>query len=319
MDLTKNTEIWFSIDFILERNITEFIADILWPSIQSFQERELIGLFFFTREWEKEHLIKFMIKPFDSSIEMNGLINEITNTLVFKNYVSVNPCALNFSEINMDQTQIRYGETIGFNWLLEIYHKSSSSTCMIFADINLKWSYPLSISFAIQKHLIFLRNSYMSLDETISFLNFQLDNSIQLSFKKRTEDIDNNNQKSVMISHFQQSYMKQHALIKRLINMFYTNNCKYDKNWMIEWENGVSEKLCKFLNFHKDHSSSVLIQSLYRNQKDNSLTSHKLLPKWIILNDLIHLENNRLGINYRDEPFICYLILKGIKELKDTE
>lgn len=297
---------FLSIEFTLETNIPQFLAEVLSPAIDDFKKRNLITNVFFVREWEKEHLVKIRLNPADSMLSPDYLVNEIADKINFENYMSSNSCSVNVGELSEREYRAQYVGTAAFDKLVELFEISSISTLMIFVSTYKKWDYPLAMSHAIQKQLIFLRNSFMNLDETISFLKFQVDNCIKLSFNDSGQI---SSQKSRMLDYFDQSYSKQRLLIHKLAKWLYFDNVSNQEKWMEEWGNGVQNKLNEILRLYSENLVDIYSGHKYESSESIPQT---ILSKWLLFSDLMHLENNRLGIHYRDEPFIYYLILQAM-------
>tara|TARA_B110000093_G_scaffold142272_1_gene153311 strand:- start:1325 stop:2239 length:915 start_codon:yes stop_codon:yes gene_type:complete len=304
--MTEKTD-WVSCYVFHNISFEKVLTELIKPLIEKLNKDQFIKQYFFIRYWENgphirlrlllidnkfknkiEKLIKFVIKRYFNLPE-----NEAKYSIKFNDYIQ---------EIE------RFGGNTAIT-IAENHFQDSSNIVLNRIDNNyLEWDYSMAIVNAIQMHLIFAKQIINTRNEAELFFDFLYKNWIQHSVKLNKKNKITANELIKVNQFFKSSYEKQ----KKNIN-FITKKVWFDeqleevqlKDWSL---------YCKKLSRQIKESNKIILPKWIILEADSKLSKEKQ-TLWIIYDSYIHMTNNRLGIHLRDEAFIAYMILRGLKKL----
>lgn len=181
-------------------------------------------------------------------------------------------------------------ERYGNDRLMEIaerqFHMSSRTTLQIIYKHLKTWDHGRAMRFAIQMHVYLSQHLFSTKEEEIIFFKkiFETWLVYARGVEGKVENITGANIVRLMQT-FEVTYGNQKDSISSLISSTSDNN-----QFLMDWQ-----KDCK-----------TIADSYRVNTPDNS---------FLVYSSLIHMTNNRLGIQITDEAFLAFAIYRGLEEI----
>lgn len=305
----ENKPKWISCYIFHNTSFEKVLIEFIKPFIKNLKESKLINQYFFIRYWENGPHLRLRVLPSNHEFK-NKLITTIK--LSTKNYFESQKKGLKYSlELNdyIQEVQ-RYGGSDTIKITEKHFQDSSNTVLTLIANDFVGWSYSSAISNAIQMHLIFAKKMINNLNDTISYFDLlvkkMLINSVKLN--------DNNNVTKAEIiklnNFFINSYNDQKETINYITKVIWSEQS--DNHWIKIWSDDCNE--LSYL-IKQAHNSNKILKPEWINIDEKSIIDKEKQILWSIYDSYIHMTNNRLGIHMRDEAFIAFLILNGLKSL----
>jgi len=279
---------WISLYIYHNISFEKVLSEFISPFTEYLKDTKEIDRMFFIRYWEGGPHIRFRVLP-EFDVDMEGLKNMIVNEALeyFSSLDDPNLVSkLHFEEYAPEVS--RYGGKESL-YLAENHFHDSSSKVLELVEHNLSdWNYTTALSLALKMHLIFAREVLIDQDQIIRFFEFSCKRWFPSSVKLDDQGRVTGHEANKAVTFFHNSFEKQRGAILSLLKGIW--NTDQLSGWMKEWSID-----CKKMNELK----SVL-------PDEEAFFS--------VLDSCVHMTNNRLGIHLRDEAFISYLLINGVKE-----
>lgn len=321
---------WLAAHLFYSGNLEQLISQAILPFIEKARKEKLYRQFFFIRYWENGPHIR---------LRFNGNEKRLTQQLkpllikYFNNYFKSNPSireeplwikelsekdkwypnnTIQFIEYKPEIS--RYGGEAGIVIAEKQFELSSKTVMMAIAEQD-QWDYDSAMGIAIELHLAFAYSVGMKKKEMKIFFQVFANSWLPITFNNypgMPEEEFNKNQQEVL-EMFKQSFDQQKEILisfqKELLKSF--REKKLIQNKLLKpWMNGnmiIAENL-KALQTKKElfYETPLKLDKAYGIPTKNVLL-------WPILQSYIHMTNNRLGIENKDEAFLGYIICQGLK------
>lgn len=178
----------------------------------------------------------------------------------------------------------RYGGKAGIE-IAEKLFESSSKAVLTFLSEQKTPSYERSLGMALQLNLSMLHAFGMDKKELVAFFEHTLDAKKLDNYKNHLAP-----QEQIVLLSLHQLWsaleQKQHLA----------------SSWFTDWQQELTDIAGK-------------LQVAFKANKLNPLDpkkAHQANPMWYLYESFVHMNNNRLGISHHDEPYISYILLKGL-------
>ncbi len=303
----NKTEDWISCYVFHNTDFENVLMNLVKPLVAEFTSKDLVNLFFFVRYWENGPHIRLRMLP-SSHIAKTKIIKLLHDktTSYFKkigqDYV------IEFNDyINEFQ---RYGGLDNIEVSQKHFHDSSHTVLnRIFQAEN--WDYSLAISSAIQLHLVFAKQIIRD-EEDVTLYFETLYNTVFINSVKLDDNQDASQKEILKVKNFfLESYEKQKDVIEYIVFSIW-----HDKNvntHFTNWSFRCAE-LRKLIE-EKQQNNKIVAPEWFEFNSELKIGIEKQIL-WCIYDSYIHMTNNRLGVFLRDEAYIVFLILKGLKSIK---
>jgi thiopeptide-type bacteriocin biosynthesis protein len=303
---------WLSAYLYYAEPWEEFLLEGVEPFVRTILEEGLAEQFFFIRYWEKGPHIRLRIKG-----ESTLLQAEVKPRLetYFRRYFKEKPSQREDPEQPNSlpeklrwvpnhtiryvpyQPEIkRYGGPAGI-LVAEEQFQASSRAVLSIIEASKGWDYERALGAAIQLHLGFVSALGMKLTESIRFFSDIFSIWLTRSYHNG-EDVSGEElqkRKHDTLKAYEKIFRQQEAILipfhQRLWNAA-AQNAEFEEQWLNRWLSdmaGIGERLKN--------------ANIPRNRRQ----------LWPILESLVHMTNNRLGILNQDEAFLGYLIKESLE------
>jgi len=301
---------WISLHIYHNYSFERILLEFIQPLTLHLKNKNYVDKIFFIRYWEEGPHIRYRVLPSKTIKEgfLKDLIvkraNEYFNSLKNDNIEYV----LKFN--NYTQEILRYGGIENMGITEKHFQDSSKIVLKLMSNNTTNMNYSSTISVAMQLHLIFVKAVFNDIQKSIIFFDFVYKNWLFHSTKLDEKGNATSNNIRKVISFFEKSYLNQKEMIHYLIKSLWQRNEYSD--WMNDWSYSCKE-LRNLTIFTKNTKSDILPEWEVLSKGSNLCIKDQ--KTFAILESYIHMTNNRLGIYLRDESFIAFLILKGMKDL----
>jgi len=327
---------WLAVNLFYNEPWESFLNEAVLPYLDSIVQMGIAEQFFFLRFWERGPHIKLRIKG-----EQTVLDNLLIENLIehFQNYFDSKPSLRaepnyppnfpeNYKWLPNNASQIvdyfpefyRFGGEVGQSIAEKQFHLSADIVLKNLKEKGEKWSYDEALGLAIKLHLSFIHVMGLSLDEGIIFFEMLFKNWMPRSFQ-----FQNRSYNTTIYLHEEKKTLKQFKeafeLQKDTLIPFHS------ALWMGLGKEGEFEDqdLNKWIAAHESiRADLALAIELKQIKQPHHLKELRLPPNlsttneilWPIFSEFVQGTNNRLGISYKDEGFIAYLMMESLKELR---
>ncbi|WP_299136845.1 thiopeptide-type bacteriocin biosynthesis protein [uncultured Tenacibaculum sp.] len=296
---------WLSYYIYTELSLDKIIVELIKPTLEELENKKLLKSYFFIRYWENGPHIRLRVLSYSS--EDNSVIETTVNKKV-ESYFSKQKDEYSLESNNYIREIDRYGGEQAIIISEKQFQDSSKIVLELLNDNFNKWNYTTAISFAIQMHLIFAKNVIKDIDKSIAFFESILNNWIQYSIKKDDQGKITDNEMKKVLTFFNNSYISQEKVLTYISDTIWNDNEKSE--WIDTWK--LLSKELRGLTI--ESIENIKTPSWFKLNKDGKLSveDQKIFS---IYDSYIHMTNNRLGVHLRDEAFIAFLIVKGLKSV----
>lgn len=332
--MEENTKVWVSTYLYYWDSLDVFLKNAVSPCVDKLREKNAFEQFFFIRYFERGRHIRLRFKTDLTTA------NEVIKPFIvefFNNYFEKYPSKRNEPEwvkdlpdeqkwlpnnsiqfIEYEIEEERYGGPRG----LEISEEQfciCSETILKAISESKEWNYNKSMGLAIQLMVSFCYSAGLNHQEMIDFFFLyclgQLFMSIRIFFSTK-EDEKYDDYREEMLKIFKDNFDKQKEFyteqIKNILNIL-SDNIEFEEKWFGDWIEQNKIVINKLKEAQKENLL-IIPKSFVKNYFPNNDEIYEL---FYIMYSYIHMTFNRLGIENKDEPFICYIIKESIKNLKN--
>lgn len=302
---------WISFHIFHNHSFEKILSELILPMTTYLKDENLISAMFFIRYWEKGSHIRYRLLPSKNcnheelkeiisakaKLYFDNLQNsEIKHKLEFNDYIQ--------------ETQ-RYGGEESIHIAEKHFQDSSNTSLELIKDNIDNWDYSKAISFALQMHIIFAKQTINDIQKSIQLFESIYKNWLYCSVKLDLEGNTTKHEIEKVVTFFENSYIQQKEILKYLIKTLWQEN--QESKWIQDWTSS-----CKELNTLILNNEEVYEFEYSNNQISDLNFTNVEKRKFIVFDSFIHMTNNRLGIHLRDEAFIAYLIIQGLNDELNT-
>jgi thiopeptide-type bacteriocin biosynthesis protein len=301
---------WISIHIFHNHSFEDVLVKCIDPLSKTLKKDGLIESSFFIRYWEGGRHIRYRLSP-KKNTSTAHLKQTISSHLedFFKSADENTEYKIEFSPYRQELE--RYGGELGIRISEKQFEDSSAIVLKLLKDHYSDWTYSKAISLAIQMHVAFAKEVVGDLDKAICFFESIYINWLPFSVKTVEGEPIKKSEIDKVRSLFNSSYEKQKELINFMISgIWYGND---SQEWIKDWAN-----CCAEINSELDNAVNTdsIEYETHLKLFENSKFEGEKETKYLISDSYLHMSNNRLGIYVRDEPFIAFLIMNGLKNLQ---
>lgn len=308
----------------------DMMSGFLLPWIKNHLE-EGTERFFFIRYWERGPHIRFRFKVSDT--RFSGLSKKLEQD--FASYCKQNPSDFSFygmkpediSKISSDwypnnslqwisyePETSRYGGEVALP-ICEDQFMNCSRTCLAIINDEEDWTYTDSLTSSIQQHVLFLRAVGLDKEKAQLFLHF-----VFLSWYPRASenwnalDIDEQKkEKDRIVKAFDDQFdMQKDQLIPFINTLWNASEEEFGdilEPYMIQW----------YMESQETKSRLVAVQNEGKLQDPGWIRTVKGIQVdtqeaalWALYSSFVHMTNNRIGVQNKDEAYLAHLISKSL-------
>lgn len=180
---------------------------------------------------------------------------------------------------------------------------------------NEEWNYDSALAAGIQMHLALASSFSMTTNDMVEFFT-KICRMWDMAVINRIGIKDVNEiemKRENLWESFEDGYEKQKKMLNdftRILLEVFTSKSEIDNEWLNTWLKDthlISQKIINAMN-----KKLVIIPSWFKVDHGISASEEKQ-ALWSILYSYVHMTNNRLGIQNRDEAFIAYLIKRSLE------
>lgn len=299
---------WISLHIFHNYSFEKVLNEHIFPLTNYLKEKKYIRSMFFIRYWEGGPHIRYRVLPLantDISLLKNIIFNK--SKKYFSELKKEN-LKYSFEFIDYIKEKTRYGGGKLINVAEEHFQDSSNTILKLLNSNFLNWNYSTAISFAIQMHTVFAKKLNADIDKSIIFFELYYKHWLFYSVKLNKDGEATQEQVDKVKVFFKESYKKQETTTNYIVKAIWEELESIE--WLGKWSKSCSK--IKSLLMQVNEEDIELLNSPYIHENSNlSIRDQKLFS---IFDSYIHMTNNRLGIHLRDEAFIAYIIMNGLKK-----
>lgn len=299
----KQQQTWLSAYIYYKGPLDEVLKYLIKPFIEKVSGKYMTQYFFIRYYEDGPHIrlrlkgesliLKEYVKPYLTErakcFFSNASSESESNTIQFNDY---------------QPEASRYGGAIGIRISERLFQISSEITLDVVSSQS--WNFNKAMGAALQLHTILLFYFFDDLKEIKNFLAFGHQNWIHLSIGVEQEGEVNMDSMRLLLREQEKAYEKQSNSINETIgNVWNTleNNSFFGDNKMDHWQMEIKEIAEEF----RFHLREIISCSALEISRTVTLENYSL-GKWAIIDSYIHMTHNRLGLLYKEESFLYYIL-----------
>ncbi len=287
---------WVSTHIYITGRTLRFLTEGLLPLLEQLNEKIKIDQYFFIRYRDPEFHIRLRLKVEKNKVKkVEAFILDFFRIWTSQGAVApkelISITAIKFIEYQREMQ--RYGglKSIG---IIEKQFCYSSKTCLQILKEDAAQNYESILGKAIQMHLSLVATFEFDQDHTLQLFKKILSNwsVVHLNAFTVKEQVEKNQEE--LIQQFQKSLTPNRLFVLEQISSFLEalkQGKKFESGWMQEWIEDLKKTGDALKKIHSEQ-----------------------LP--LIVADLIHMTNNRLGIFNKDESYLAYIIIESLEYAK---
>jgi len=325
-------KLWVASYLYYDGSLDSFLKNAVSPFVKILKEKNAFKQFFFIRYFERGRHIRLRFKTDVRTA------NDVVKPLLieyFNDYFKKNPSVRNEPELvkNLPDDKkwllcnsihffeyepeiSRYGGPVGI-LISEEHFQICSQTVLNAIGESENWSYTKSMGTAIQLMVSFCYAVGMNIKEMTDFFsyycNIYIASGIRSYFPQ--EKIENTeNYRPKILAVYEEKYnSKKDFYVTFLGNLMKSleNKDEFEEKWFNEWidkNRNISEKLNNALEKDELVIPELFIENHAKGKK-------KIYMLFYIYNSYMHMTYNRLGLENKDESFLCYIIKESLRNL----
>ena len=334
--MTKHSEyIWLSVHLFYNEPWEEFLQQAVEPYVNTAIQTGIVQQYFFIRYWERGPHIRLRLK---GEKEMVKAVLEPNIHEHFETYFGSKPSIrrepsfpIFFPEeskwlpnnsvqnIVYQQETDRYGGSVGMEIAEQHFMLSSKTVLDLIMEKGKSWSYEEGMGAAIKMYVTLAGAAGFSIEEAISFFDMVhlawLPHALGIYQKQMSAEAIEQ-QTLLTLQTFEHSFEQQSkALIpfhQELWNGL-SETDSFEDEVMEKWFHGNKEIIQQLI--HETENGNIAERPSSFSYTINRSISKSSEIVWQMLSDYIHLTNNRLGIQNKDESFLAFMIKKSLEEV----
>lgn len=297
---------WWSVYIFYNGDLEDVLISVVSPIIKVVHPL-YIEKFFFIRYYENGAHIRLRLKCTQNTFEkhVKPLLESIANDFAYQ--VSLNNKMAYLQYVPYLTENERYGGINGVILAEEIFQISSKITLQIIGIKN--WNCQKALGVAIQLQLISIFFFFEDIKKIESFLLFGQIGRMQLALGKFADNDFVND----FIKRQDEVYTRQKDNINLTLNdiwIILNNDVLFDDRIMEMWRYEIRNFALKLrINLADMFSfNTISTNSPVAINEDNEV------KKWMLIDSYMHMTNNRLGIFYKEESYIYFILREFFAE-----
>lgn len=207
----------------------------------------------------------------------------------------------------------RYGGEMAISVAEQQFQASSDAVMGVMNDT---WNYERALGTAIQMHLSFAHTLGMDIAETAEFYSYIFHSWLPMAYNGFAQGMSREKQielQNEAIKAFEQQFVLQEAMLvpyHQMILEALNEKTDFEEDWLNKWiaDTGIVYGHLKGLQ----DIGKIEYPDRYAFSKPFQ-TREERRQLWSIYASYVHMTNNRLGIQNRDEGYLGYLIMKSLE------
>ncbi|MES2628478.1 MAG: thiopeptide-type bacteriocin biosynthesis protein [Bacteroidota bacterium] len=307
----------------------QLLVEALRPFANEIMEAGLAEKYFFIRYWEQGPHIRLRFFGDEKTLE-----TQVKPKLDawFKAWFAANPSQYDLPEayahipaeqnwypnnsvqwIEYEPETERYG---GIHALpvAEDQFRSSTDVVLTVMDESGEWSYDQALGTAIQLHLAFAKAMGMDRNEAAAFYQWVFRSWLPMALPGTVAEKLRPAALEEVIKAFNHQLSEQKDVLAPFVNEFWQalqDDEEFDEAWINDWissQTAVKQQLTALADQQK------IEYPMERSPKDNDGPwPWEKLRFWSIYTSYVHMTNNRLGVQNRDEGYLGFLLANFLK------
>jgi thiopeptide-type bacteriocin biosynthesis protein len=311
----NKSESWVSVYLYYNDPLDDFLKYAVTPFVKNALNQQLAEHFFFIRYWDHGPHIRLRLI---CNSDKKKLVLKNSIRIYFEEYFLKHPSfrddrlySKNVRDTLISNNSIRfiqykpelrrYGGKIGVAIAEKQFEISSSTVISILQEVQ-QWNNDRALGAAIEMHLLMLLALSLSKQNMIEFFDF-----IYKSYLIDSGNIDINFLTKDQLHEYENIFQSQKNILIPYVHNFIEiiqNNINQVKPWMKMWYLAMQD----VGNYLKDAQKRKLLHRFRYFFK----SSHDL---WILYYSYIHMNNNRLGIHVKEEPYLAYILKRALENV----
>lgn len=307
----------------------KLLIEAVKPFAEEIIELGLAEKFFFIRYWERGPHIR--LRFYGDETTLTNLVKPKLESW-FENWFRLNSSTYNFPVgyenvavehnwysndsvqwIEYEPETERYG---GKDALIiaENHFEDSSNAVLAVMDETPNWSYDNSLGTAIQMHLAFAHSMGMSRIEASEFFSWVFHAWLPMAIPMGTKPEDRPSVMQTVLKAFENQFEEQQSMLLPFVEAFWegiTTGEDFEEAWINKWI-GSQYKVKTELQRLDEQGKIVFPDDRSPNFDVTSKVPIESLRYWSLFSSYVHMTNNRLGVQNRDEGYLGYLLWKAL-------
>ncbi len=307
----------------------DLLVKAIKPVCDWINENQLVSRYFFIRYWERGPHIR--LRFFGDEKILENLVKPRVEAIL-TSWMSKNPSHREEPEwvqtlpteeqwypnnslqyIRYEPETDRYGGSSAITVSEDHFQQSSEITFTLLKE-SPDWSYDRALGAAIQLHLSFAHAAGMTINEAREFFSFIFGGWFPRAYRdfgnETPEEIEE--KKTLTLKAFEENFAQQKDTLVQYHQMLWKaldDKDEFEEEWLNVWIKQTTELVAKLrllqyqskLQFPPDTTHLSGFNTAFEKQKF-----------WFIYSSYVHMTNNRLGIQNRDEGYLGYLIRESL-------
>ncbi|MBN8703135.1 MAG: thiopeptide-type bacteriocin biosynthesis protein [Bacteroidetes bacterium] len=309
------------------------LTEAVKPFAEQILQEGLANQYFFIRYWERGPHIRLRFKGNKDTLEKNVLPRLTT---FFSEYIALNPSKNletpwmkdlpedkkwypnnSIQHIAYEPETERYGGEYAILLAEQQFQASSNAVLAIISESE-GWSYEKALGAAIQLHLSFAHAIGLTYSEVCYFYAHIQQAWFPRAYYNYEPNVDAEELKKraeITQKAFEENFQKQKQFLVGFHEMLWNGlqeEAEFENEWMNTWIAEIKNYNSAVIKLQEEKKYVANIPANYNMPKH---LAKPLVERLWIYESLIHMTNNRLGIQNRDEAFLGYLIKRSMEEL----
>ncbi len=296
---------WISFHIHHKLSFEKLLISHILPLTHYLKDERLIKSMFYIRYWEGGPHIRYRVFKNEniSTTKLKEII--LSESLYFFNQAEADEEDFDLFFLDYKREIKRYGGIAGVEFAEKNFQDSSESILNLLNKKRDIWDYGLALAFSIQLNLTIIKEFTEDKKESVIFFKSNFKNWLIYSLKLDKINSNDTEEINKVLKFFNNSYDNQSDKINYIVKTIWEE--KENDDWLSHWKKCCAEQKSMFHSY-KDKINFDLLSS-------NSLDKKSEIDEnsfFLLLNNLTHMSNNRIGIHLRDEAFISYSIMKAL-------
>jgi len=217
----------------------------------------------------------------------------------------------------------RYGGPVGL-LISERHFQDSSVAIMGVTAESDEWDYTRALGAAIQMHLGFAYGTGMNRHEATRFFVRTFQGWLPRAYYFWEKDVpqeEYQRRRTETLKAFDENWQKQKGTILPYVKMVWEaleQDQEFEQTWLNDWVQGVARTTAQLA---AEQEKGTIIWPPYKmqNEEPEPQIAPERQERWKIYDSYIHMINNRLGVQNRDEGYLGYLIKESFIQMEQEE
>lgn len=327
--INENEEVdpnWLAVYLYYSEPWEDLLSEAVKPFSEQVLKEGLADKYFFIRYWEKGPHIRLRFKG-----DIEKMNRELKPRIVeyFNDYMEKNPSKREEPEWLKDAAEemqwypnnsvqfipyqpevVRYGGKYGIVVGEQEFMANSNAVLSLISESS-GWDYSRALGAAIQLHLGFSYGLGMDLNEMRAFFQRFYNNWLPRAYYFFEKDISKEEMESrreETLESFDKTWESQKESISAFFKMVWEameENVEFEQDWLNTWIDDMRDVKANLVKLQQEDKLEP--PSWYPHPKPDEY-DQDTFDRWRIYDSYVHMTNNRLGIQNRDEAYLAYLI-----------